>query len=351
MKYIKEFSVKNPFDNGDWIDEEQDQLEMNDIITLYNNNISDHIYYIKIYKDKVEEVINYIQSIGYILIDDFTKYVSDFLYLVLWSDKTYNLTTSLVEFNQISKNKTVIDDYGNIFNTEESLSKITKVNEYNDLDPFDEEDWDEDEGDTPFVDWLKLNYPDKTTWWNIHRINCSFNKFTSLEGIENLPNLEYLYCHNNNLVNLKGVQTLRKLKEIQCYNNRLETLVGVGDLPNLTEIRCHKNRLRNLHGLENLPHLNRLVCFENQIRTLDGLENSKYLYYLNISENNLRNLDGIENLKRLETLYCHVNFLTTLDGVEKISKLTNIYASHNEFSESYKFYIKNIKLRKHNLEL
>jgi len=35
---------------------------------------------------------------------------------------------------------------------------------YKEIDPFDEEDWDEVEPDGSFLYWLKENYPDESKW-------------------------------------------------------------------------------------------------------------------------------------------------------------------------------------------
>jgi len=43
------------------------------------------------------------------------------------------------------------------------------------------------------------------------KLNCSFNKLTSLKGIENLTKLEYLDCSFNNLTSLKGIEKLTNL--------------------------------------------------------------------------------------------------------------------------------------------
>ena len=62
--------------------------------------------------------------------------------------------------------------------------------EFNIDDPFGEE---VEYKEPTFLNWLKEKYPDETTWDKIKNINCHHNYFSSLEGIENLVNLKYLY--------------------------------------------------------------------------------------------------------------------------------------------------------------
>ena len=90
---------------------------------------------------------------------------------------------------------------------------------FNDIDPFDEEDWDETEPDDTFLYWLKENYPDDSKWNEMTYIDCSHNQLTSLKGIENLNNLTHLYCFNNQLTSLNGIEYLKNLNYLYCSNN------------------------------------------------------------------------------------------------------------------------------------
>ena len=51
--------------------------------------------------------------------------------------------------------------------------------EYNklDIDPFNEDDWDEVEpqNQMEYFSWLKINYPDESKWKDIKSINCHNN--------------------------------------------------------------------------------------------------------------------------------------------------------------------------------
>jgi len=49
--------------------------------------------------------------------------------------------------------------------------KYLKYYEFNDIDPFGEEDWEEEEL-SDFMLCLKREYPDKTEWGNIKKLNC-----------------------------------------------------------------------------------------------------------------------------------------------------------------------------------
>ena len=91
-----------------------------------------------------------------------------------------------------------------------------------------------------FLSWLIKRYPDDT-WNKIKKISCSYKQLTSLEGIENLVNLEWLYCDGNQLTDLKGMEKLTNLKYLYCSGNQLNSIEGIENLDNLEKLYCHNN--------------------------------------------------------------------------------------------------------------
>jgi len=117
--------------------------------------------------------------------------------------------------------------------------------------------------DGTFLSWLKKRYPDENTWNKITKIDCSHNQLTSLEGIENLVNLEKLFCWNNDLNSLEGIENLVNLKVLSCSNNLLNSLEGIENLVNMEYFNCSANHLTSLDGIENLVNLKFLYCHNN----------------------------------------------------------------------------------------
>ena len=165
-----------------------------------------------------------------------------------------------------------------------------------DIDPYGEEDWNDD-NDTPIIQLAKeQNKPLD----QIMSLYCYYNSLTSLEGIEHLTNLETLNCSYNSLTNLEGIEHLTNLELLDCSRNQLTNLEGIEHLTNLRELYCHSNQLTNLDGIEHLTNLRELYC----------------------SNNELTSLEGIEHLTNLETLYCF----------------------NNKFSSEYKKYLKPLNI-------
>jgi len=114
------------------------------------------------------------------------------------------------------------------------MKYIKEYNEF-DIDPFNEDDWDEVEPIEPdgtFLTWLKNKYPDKSKWKNIVRIICHKQDLTDLIGIEKLTNLRELYCEYNQLKELDISKNI-KLEYLFCHHNQLTKL----DLSNNIELK------------------------------------------------------------------------------------------------------------------
>ncbi len=142
---------------------------------------------------------------------------------------------------------------------------IKKYNQYIketiniDIDPYGEEDWEED--NLPTI--LQIAKRTGKQYDQIIQLYCHFNQLTSLEGIEKLTNLKALYCSHNQLNNLNDIENLTNLIYLSCSNNRLTSLEGIENLTNLKLLWCVNNQLTSLEGIENLINLKYLSCSNN----------------------------------------------------------------------------------------
>jgi Leucine-rich repeat (LRR) protein len=164
------------------------------------------------------------------------------------------------------------------------LKYIKLFEQYNDnvhsnIDPYGEEDWEYDNLSPVLQLARKQNKP----YDQIIELDCSYNQLTSLEGIENLVNLEGLYCSDNQLTSLEGIENLINLKELICSNNQLTSLEGIENLIHLKGLYCSDNQLNSLEGIENLINLKKLWCSNNQF-------SNDYIKYIkeHCERNNIR---------------------------------------------------------------
>lgn len=166
---------------------------------------------------------------------------------------------------------------------------------------------------------------------NLEYVDCSDNQISSL-NLDGLTNLLYLDCRfmDNHLtsLDLNGLSALRVLK---CGRNNITTL-DVSPLTSLIELDCSISRLSslNLNGLVNLKSLD---CSVNQLTSLNtsslgNLEKIDYSYNTGLASLNISSLvllkelscnaSGLTSLSllafpQLTRLSCHSNLLSDLD--------------------------------------
>jgi Leucine-rich repeat (LRR) protein len=113
-----------------------------------------------------------------------------------------------------------------------------------DIDIFDEEDWDETEIDkNSLIYWLNQRYEFNLD--KLKTIDCSYYELENLNGIGKCINLTDLNCSNNQLENLNGIENCINLDYLYCYNNNLTELKGIENFINLKILYCKNNQFSN----------------------------------------------------------------------------------------------------------
>ncbi len=115
---------------------------------------------------------------------------------------------------------------------------------------------------------------------SIKKLECSSQNISSLDGIENLKNLEYLSLWENNITDISKLINLTKLKTLQLGLN------------NITDI----------NSLINLTDLEKLSLAENSLEDVSTLRYLTSLKWLNLDNNNIKNINFFINLTKLKWL-------------------------------------------------
>lgn len=143
--------------------------------------------------------------------------------------------------------------------------------------------------------------------YRVLRINCAFNRLTTLEGlpqkIESRVN-----CAYNKLISLKGLPS--KLEGVDCSYNELTTLEGAPVI--VGDFHCIGNKLVSLKGAPKLVSCFFSCCFNETLTSLEGLEEVDY-YSIDCSSCGLTSLKGSPKLMK-GYFKCSDNNLTTLEG-------------------------------------
>lgn len=93
------------------------------------------------------------------------------------------------------------------------------------------------------------------------------NKLINLK-LPDLPNIYYLSANYNKINTLLDLPYLKSLKILMIGNNNLITLNGIQNLPNLELLYCPDNNLKSLYNLLYLPvtlknlHINTIKIFD-----------------------------------------------------------------------------------------
>lgn len=239
---------------------------------------------------------------------------------------------------------------------------------------------------------LHNNMVGKESKKGVLRIDCSGQRLTDLEGIEEFEDLEVLKCENNLITDLSPIQNLPNLKYLHCYENnipplnklknipfhRLTDLAWDNDIPKFKGMELEEIQeviqsetdkvfrkfnessdsrttltfnewlnlkegdfsgeeqylliddigLTDLIGIERFTNLTHLEFSNNLITDLTPIKDLN-LKLLNCSNNKLKDLKGIENITSLKDIDCQHNYLTNLDELENLTKLNTLRCQNN----------------------
>ena len=162
--------------------------------------------------------------------------------------------------------------------------------------------------------WLTTTAMNAYTYMNISDLNIS-----SLQGLSQYANLKELRCNNNNLTNLNGVPT--SLQTLNCSSNKITSFNYLQNCSSLKTLNCSNNQISSLDNLpcQNLEFLN---CSSNKFTSL-AISGLSTLRTLNVSSNpnlvalncnsNALTILNATNCSALNVIRCFYNKLTSLD--------------------------------------
>lgn len=102
------------------------------------------------------------------------------------------------------------------------------------------------------------------------KLDCENMKIKSLDW--NLVDLQELNCSRNKLTSFDSIQQFVNLQKLNCYGNGLKSLNGIHQLVNLQELNCGGNNLTSFDNVQQLVNLRKLDYDRNGLKTLDGIQ-------------------------------------------------------------------------------
>lgn len=130
----------------------------------------------------------------------------------------------------------------------------------------------------------------------IYDVRCQRVGISSVDDIQNFPNVSALFC-NNNVITSIDLSNHKGLGGLYCYENRIES-INVSNT-NIRTLDCSKNYITNL-DITNCYNLYNVDCDDNNIQSLD-LTNRNQLQFLSLANNPITSLQllGCTNLAGL----------------------------------------------------
>eukprot|EP01063_Lacrimia_lanifica_P008591 TRINITY_DN15672_c0_g1_i1.p1 TRINITY_DN15672_c0_g1~~TRINITY_DN15672_c0_g1_i1.p1 ORF type:complete len:1553 (+),score=713.90 TRINITY_DN15672_c0_g1_i1:108-4766(+) len=139
------------------------------------------------------------------------------------------------------------------------------------------------------------------------KLQVMHQEITTIEGLDAMPNLEYLWLNENSIVRISGLNCCTKLKELYLYSNQIQRIENLHKLVNLEVLWLQDNCLTSLDGLGKLRSLKTLWVAQNNVTTIGGsLDNNVMLEEVNLAGNQIgsfREIPYLDRLPNLTTLY------------------------------------------------
>jgi internalin A len=194
----------------------------------------------------------------------------------------------------------------------------------------------------------------------IKHLDLSYRDIESLEGIEQLSNLESLNISNNRISDLQPLKNLEHLKILDVQNNLVEVLEPINGLENLEVLLIRNNPIKSLEAIQNL--YGQLLTtdflievtfkdenFEKYIRSILNKEVDKITFFdlekirtLDLSDQDVEDVSGIGYMSRLEKIVID-------QAVVGLNEITNLeHLKHVEISNNS---IANLDFLKNNLKI
>lgn len=118
-----------------------------------------------------------------------------------------------------------------------------------------------------------------------------------------------LECHNQGIASVEGIEQLSNLEKLSLYNNNISDFPAF-KLNHLTFLNIAKNKLPNL-SLKDYPALENFLAFGNQLHTLE-LNNLPTLKTFKANNNQITDFI-YKDLPALEKIYMFDNKMITID--------------------------------------
>jgi hypothetical protein len=160
----------------------------------------------------------------------------------------------------------------------------------------------------------------------INRIEDNDILVESLEGFENLKDLQHLTLHLNSLKHTHSIVDCMSLKHIKIISNCLESFSPPSNSESLKTLRLHCKSLTVVSEAFYGEELEELTIHSNNLITLPVFNGLKKIINLDLHCPNLQNLDAFSLVERIDFLsayYC--DSIKDLQGFTNVKQMERFY--------------------------
>lgn len=155
---------------------------------------------------------------------------------------------------------------------------------------------------------------------NIYSLNISKNNITTLEGVQNYKNLNYIDISENPIKDWTSLKVFSK-------ENLNPNEYGEGDVTKIVANNCSIEDITIFNGI-NIPVM--LELKDNNIENVSELRN-KNIYSINLSNN--KNLKGLEGLSNIQTVFLNNCNISDINEVLKLEKVIYLSLENNNLTD------------------
>lgn len=187
-------------------------------------------------------------------------------------------------------------------------------------------------------------------------LNANERNISSLEGIENLTNLNSLSLAKNSIVDITPVCFLSNLSYLNLYHNKVKDIGGLVFTNNLEKLVLDVNQIEDISVLSNKIKLKELSVCANPVKDLEVLRTLPNLTSFHFGENqnvdisileclpnltdlrwaytrSTENINVLKNLTKLQKAILCGNKIKDITPLAKLTNLSELYIDQNEISD------------------
>lgn len=168
---------------------------------------------------------------------------------------------------------------------------------------------------------------------NVRQLYIESADIVSLEGLQNLVNLEGINISKNNISDLSPLADLLQLKSIAIYNNPISDITPLSNLLDLNHLTIENANVSNIDAVAGLKELKHICFYGNNIRSIDAISELTKLELVDFVGNEIVKIDALANLKALEKLYIPVNQIRDINPLRDLINLKHLMLGQNPIQD------------------